>query len=47
MNLCKYTEDNKYKKCIYEEEKYLRITDKFLNSWLNNIYIIRITNIKR
>ena len=47
MDLNKYTEDNKFKKYIYEKEKCLRVTDTFLNSRLKNIYIIRITNIER
>ena len=47
MDLNKYTKDNKFKKCIYEKEKYVRVTNTFLNSRLKNIYIIRITNIER
>ena len=35
MNWNKYIKDNKCKKCIYEKEKYLRITNKFLNSTYN------------
>ena len=34
MDLNKYTEDNKFKKCIYEKEKYVRVTNTFLNSRL-------------